>query len=73
MEKKPGEQQKSRYQYSFLRAIINKIKVRIRNTNIRLEVGVDEIKNDIQKRRLRWFGHVMRMREERIPKKMLQI
>ena len=31
---------------------------------------MDEIKNDIQKRRLRWFGHVMWMGEERIPKKM---
>jgi len=32
----------------FLRAILNKRKKdRIRNTNIRLELGVDEIKNDI--------------------------
>ena len=30
---------------------------------------VDEIKIDIQKCRIRWFGHVMRMGEERIPKK----
>jgi hypothetical protein len=27
--------------------------------------------NDIQKSRLRWFGHVMQMGEERIHKKML--
>ena len=34
----------------FLRAILNKTKRdRIRNINIRLELGVDEIKNDIQK------------------------
>ena len=32
---------------------------------------VDEIKNDTQKSRLRWFGHLMQMKEERIPKKML--
>jgi hypothetical protein len=32
---------------------------------------VDEIKNDIQKSRFRWFGHMMWMREERMPKKML--
>ena len=47
-------------------------KDRIRNTNLRLELEVEEIMNDIQKRRLRWFGHVMRMREDRVPKKMLQ-
>ena len=33
---------------------------------------MDEIKNDIQKRRLRWFGHVMRMKGQRIPKRMLR-
>jgi hypothetical protein len=54
----------------FLRAILNKTKKdRIRNTNIRLELGVVEIKNDIKKSR--WFGHVMWVTEERIPKKML--
>ena len=35
---------------NFLRVILNKIKKdRIRNTNMRLELVVDEIKNDIQK------------------------
>jgi hypothetical protein len=29
------------------------------------------MKNEIQKSKLRWFGYVMRMREEKIPKKML--
>ena len=38
---------------------------------IRLERGVDEIKNNIRNRRLRWLGHVMWMREEMMPKKML--
>jgi hypothetical protein len=32
---------------------------------------VDEIKNDIKKERLRWFGHVIWMEHERISKKML--
>ena len=41
-----------------VRAILNK-KERIINTNTRVE-----IKNDIQKIRLRWFGHVMRMTQE---------
>ena len=42
----------------------------IRNTNIRLKLGVDEIKNDIQKSRSIWYEHVMQMTEEKIPKKM---
>ena len=29
-----------------------------------LPLGVNEIKNDTQKKRLRWFGIVMQMREE---------
>ena len=32
---------------------------------------MEEITNDIQKNRLSWFGHVIRMREERVPKKIL--
>jgi hypothetical protein len=35
-----------------------------------MQLGVDAIKNDIQKSRLRWFGHVMQMEDDRIPKKM---
>jgi hypothetical protein len=30
---------------------------------------MEEITNDIQKNRLSWFGHVIRMREERVPRK----
>ena len=57
----------------FLTTISNRTKKsKIINTYIRLEQGVDKIKNDIQKIRLRWFGHVMRMGEERISKKMLR-
>ena len=38
---------------TFLRAILNKTKNdRIRNTNVRLELRVDDIKNGIQKSRL---------------------
>jgi hypothetical protein len=32
---------------------------------------MDEIKNDIQKSRLRWFGHVIQITEERISRKIL--
>ena len=51
----------------FLRVILNKTKkTGYEILTIRLELGVDEIKNEIEKVRLRWFGHVMRMREVRI-------
>ena len=54
---------------TFLRAMLNKTKkIRIRNTNLRLEIGLDETKNEIQKSRLR---HLLRTREEGMPKKML--
>ena len=43
----------------------------MRNTNIKLELGMDEIKYDIQKSTLSWFGHLLWMRDERVPKKML--
>ena len=55
-----------------MRAIFKKTKkVRIRNTNISLELGEDKIRNDIQKSRSRWFDSVMCIGKERIPKKML--
>ena len=43
------------------------------NINIRLNLEVDEIKNDIQKSRLRSFVDVMQMTEKRISYKMLLI
>ena len=39
--------------------------------NIRSGPGVDEVKNDIQKSRLRLLGHVMQMTEEKVHNKML--
>ena len=56
----------------FLRAILNNTKKdRIRNTDIRLELGVDGMKNDIPNSRLRQFGYLMPMRQDRILNKML--
>jgi hypothetical protein len=58
----------------FLREIIGKTRTdRIRNDNIREQLKVDDIKTDIEKNRLRWYGYVMRMADERIPKKMLEM
>ena len=42
----------------------------IRNSNIGLDQWVNEIKNGIHQSRLGWFGHVMQMKEEMMPKKM---
>ena len=42
------------------RAISSKTK-KDRVTKIRFELGTGEIKKIIQKSRLRWFGHVIRM------------
>ena len=54
-----------------LRAILKKTnKNSVRNTDIKSEVGVDQIKNDIQKSRLRGFGLVVLMTEVRLRKKM---
>ena len=61
MEQKPGQQHNKdskiqAMEKKFLRAILSKTtKDRIRNINIKLELRVDEIKNDTQKRRLRCF------------------
>ena len=38
----------------------------MRNTNTKLELGVEEMKNGIQKSRLISFGYVMQMGEEKI-------
>ena len=47
MVQKPGQQKERKTRY------------RIRNTDIRSDLEVDEIKNDIQKSRLRCFWHVI--------------
>ena len=55
MEQKPGQQQKEKiaefksWKLNFLGAILNKTKDMIRNTNIRLELGVDEIKMSLKR------------------------
>ena len=44
---------------------------RRRNTDNREEMGVGSILEDIARSKLKWYGHVMRMGEERLPKKYL--
>ena len=42
---------------------------RIRNDDIRRELGVESILHFIERGQLRWYGHVKRMGEDRYPKK----
>lgn len=44
---------------------------KIRNEYIRNELNVLPLLDDIEKNKLRWYGHVMRMEEQRKPKKYL--
>lgn len=55
----------------FLRAIKGKTRRdRIRNENIREELSMESMREKVEKIRLRWYGHVKRMSEERLPKRM---
>ena len=42
-----------------------------RNTDIREELSVKPLLDEIERNKLKWYGHVMRMGEERLPKKYL--
>ena len=70
---KRGESKIQAMEIMFLRGILEKARRdNIRNTFIIEELKIEEIKRDIEKIRLQWYGHVMRIPEERIPKSMLQ-
>ena len=45
---------------------------RMRNEDIRRDLGVDYILDIVERGRLRWFGHVKRMDEERYARKYLE-
>lgn len=44
---------------------------RIRNKKVREDLNVESIEEAARKSRLRWFGHVQRMNESRLPKLIL--
>jgi uncharacterized Fe-S cluster-containing protein len=57
----------------FLRGILGKTRRdKIRNDDIREQLKVDEIKH-MERDRLKWYGNVMRMADERIQKTMLEM
>jgi hypothetical protein len=45
---------------------------KIRNTVIREEIKIEEIKRNTEKIRFQWYGHVMHVLEDRIHKRMLR-
>jgi hypothetical protein len=58
----------------FLRAIVEETKRdSIRNTYSRGELKMEEVQNQIERSRLKWFGHVRRMDEHRISESLLKM
>ena len=45
---------------------------RLRNEDIRRELGIDSILDLVEKGQLRWFGHVKRMAGHRYPRRFLE-
>ena len=45
---------------------------RLRNVDIRNELGITSILDIVERNKLRWYGHVQRMEEDRLPKIMLE-
>ena len=45
---------------------------RIPNAQIREELNVIPLLDDIDRKKLRWYGHVKRMSEEKKPKQFLE-
>nr|XP_014272741.1 uncharacterized protein LOC106678629 [Halyomorpha halys] len=43
-----------------------------RNTRIREEIGVKPLIGILEKRQLKWFGHIYRMDEDRVPRKFFK-
>lgn len=69
-----GGRDKSRVQAGEMRFLRSRIGVtrrdRMRNEDIRNRVGEEPLIDEIEKRRLKWYGHMKRMSDSRLPKMM---
>ena len=45
---------------------------KLRNENIRKELGILNIEDFIEQGQLRWYGHIKRMDENRLPRKFFE-
>lgn len=55
----------------FLRGIIGKTRRdKIRNVDIRDRIGFPKLQDSIETSKLKWYGHMMRMEEDRVPKRI---
>ena len=55
----------------FLRGIIGKTRRdKIRNVGIRERTGFSKLQDKIETSKLKWYGHMMRMEEYRVPKRI---
>lgn len=71
-----GEREESQIQAAemrFLRSMVGMTKRdRIRNTIIREMLGVEKLGDKMGRTRLRWYGHMKRMTEERMPRRIYE-
>jgi exonuclease III len=69
--KKRDESRVQAMEMKFLRSMVGKTrKDKIRNEAIRERVGVEKLQGRIENSRMRWYGHMKRMDQDRIPRRM---
>ena len=54
-----------------LRTILGLFLDKIRNTEIRNRANIERIKTLLRRRRLKWLGHIQRMKNSRLPKQLV--
>ena len=58
----------------FLRSIVqNTRQDRIRNEKMRNRLKIEKLQDVLDDNRIRWFGHVMRMQDATLPKKIFTL